>query len=97
MASSGAEKIFDEYECTYEEFQEWLLSEYIGDPDYEVYKVALECIVYEEKNRFEYDRTGKIGDMFIDNDDEEFYCRFAIKNQFEEWVNGYIECKKENK
>ena len=95
MDKSNTKKDFDEYKCDYEKFKEWLLSEYINESDYENYKTALESIIYCEMGRFQYDRTKKYGDGFLDEGLENFYRRLEIKDQFEQWVKDYTEFKKE--
>ena len=50
--SNCKKKNFDEYECDYEKFKEWWLSEYINEPDYDNYKTALESIIYCEMGQF---------------------------------------------
>ena len=95
MDKSNIKKDFDEYECDYEIFKEWLLLEYINEPDYEDYESMLEGIIECEMVRDEYDRTTKFGDLFLDTESENFYRRLEIMNQFEQWIKYYTEFKKE--
>ena len=47
-------------------------------------------------NRDQYDRTKNTMMDFLDEGDENFYCRLEIKIQSEQWVKDYMEFKKEN-
>ena len=97
MDNSEVEKDFDEYKCSYEEFRGCLLLKYINEPDYNNYVTILESIIKCEMNRDQYDRTKNTMMDFLDEEDENFYRRMEIKDQFEQWVKDYTEFKDRKK
>ena len=97
MDNSEVEKDFDEYKCSYEEFRGCLLSKYINEPDYNNYVTILESIIKCEMNRDQYDRTKNTMMDFLNEEDENFYRRMEIKDQFEQWVKDYTEFKNRKK
>ena len=93
MADSNSD--FEHYKCSDEAFKKWLLSDYINELDYFYYKSILEYIIECEMKVYEYDRSKKFNDFFLDERAENVYRRLEIINQFEQWVKDYAKFKNE--